>query len=254
LNIEGMQAQRYEIKYIVPESITYAVRSFVSSHLALDEFASQSKDCSYRIQSIYLDSDDLYTYHAFRQGDRNRFKLRIRFYDENPESPAFLELKRRHKEIIQKTRCTVSKAALMDVLAGDTRSLKTKDLPSHAGFYQKMHQISASPRAKVSYYREAWQSRDDNAVRVTIDREVCAEPCFDLNMVVAMVNPVLVFGRNAVIELKFTNRAPNWILELIRMFNLVQTGGPKYAGGIRLIGEQHFAGQRSSVRNSENTQ
>jgi hypothetical protein len=34
-----------------------------------------------------------------------------------------------------------------------------------------MHQISASPRAKVSYYREAWQNtQDDNSVRVTIDR------------------------------------------------------------------------------------
>jgi hypothetical protein len=245
-----MQAQRYELKYIVPESITHAVRSFVSSHLRLDEFASEANDYSYGIHSIYLDSAELHTYHAGRQGDRNRFKLRVRFYNENPESPVYLELKRRQKEIIQKTRCTVPRGALLEVLAGDTSLLRTKDLSGHASFCQMMHQISATPRAKVSYQREAWQSLDDNSVRVTIDRAVRAEPCFDLNLVVAMKNPVLVFGHNAVLELKFTNRAPNWILEMIRMFNLVQTGGPKYAGGIRLIGEQFFAGQRNSVRDS----
>jgi SPX domain protein involved in polyphosphate accumulation len=242
-----MQAQRYELKYIVPESVTQPVRAFVSSHLQLDEYASASDNYSYGIHSIYLDSDSLHTYHAGRQGDRNRFKLRIRYYNESPDSPVFLELKRRQKEIIQKTRCTVPRDALMDVLAGDTSRLKTKDLPGHASFCQKMHEISATPRAQVSYIREAWQSRDDNSVRVTIDRAVRAEPCFDLKMSVTMKNPVLVFGHNAILELKFTNRAPNWILELIRMFSLVQTGGPKYAGGIRLYGEHHFAGTRYTV-------
>jgi hypothetical protein len=110
-----------------------------------------------------------------------------------------------------------------------------------------MHQISATPRAKVSYQREAWQNTQDESVRITIDRLVRTEPCFDLNLVTAMKNPVLVFGQNAVLELKFTGRAPNWMLEMIRLFHLVQTGGPKYAGGIRLIGEQHFTGQRYSM-------
>jgi hypothetical protein len=242
-----MQAQRYELKYIVPESVTQSVRSFVSSHLQLDAFAAKADDYSYSIHSIYLDSDNLHTYHAGIQGDRNRFKLRIRYYNENPDSPVYLELKRRYKDTVQKNRCRVQRDQLLRVLAGDTDTLKVEDLHGHAIFCQMMHQISATPRAKVSYQREAWQSTQNESVRVTIDRFVRTEPCFDLNLVEAMKNPVLVFGQSAILELKFTGRAPNWMLEMIRLFNLVQTGGPKYAGGIRLIGEQHFTGQRYSM-------
>jgi hypothetical protein len=55
---------------------------------------------------------------------------------------------------------------------------------------------------------------------------------------------VFVFGDHDVLELKFTNRAPEWIRELVRLFHLRQSGGAKYAGGIRLMGEDHYAGRR----------
>jgi VTC domain len=239
-----MQAQRFELKYIIPDSITPDIRAFVSSYLELDPFAEGSPAFSYAIHSIYLDSENLHTYHAGIQGDRNRFKLRVRYYDEKPDTPVFLELKRRHKEVIQKKRCALPRHALAEVLAGDTRHLRPKDLEGHAAFCHHMHQIDAMPRSHVAYDREAWVSRDDNSVRVTIDRNVRAEPCFHLKMEVAMQDPVLVFGYNDVLELKFTNRAPNWIQELVRVFQLKQSGGPKYANGIRLLGEHRFSGPR----------
>lgn len=239
-----MQAQRFELKYVIPESITSSLRTFVSSYLELDGYAAGSDDCSYAIHSIYLDSDDLHTYHAGLRGDRNRFKLRVRFYDENPDTPVFLELKRRHKDVIQKKRCAVPRHALWEALAGDTSCVKQKEMDGHASFCHLMHQIAATPRSHVAYQREAWVSRDDNSVRVTIDRLVRAEPCFNLNMSTAMNNPVQVFGRNDILELKFTDRAPDWIRELVRVFHLEQSGGAKYAGGIRLMGEHHYSGHR----------
>ena len=38
-----------------------------------------------------------------------------------------------------------------------------------------MNQLHARPKAHVSYLREAWISREDNSVRVTLDREVRSE-------------------------------------------------------------------------------
>jgi hypothetical protein len=239
-----MQAQRFELKYIVPDSIAGSIRAHVASYLELDPFAEGSADCSYAIHSIYLDSESLHTYHAALQGDRNRFKLRVRFYDEKPDTPVFLELKRRHKDIIQKKRCAVPRHALQTTLAGDTSFLREKDLEGHAAFCHLMHLIDATPRAHVAYNREAWVGRGDNSVRVTIDRNVRSQPCFHLNLTTAMSDPVLVFGNSDVLELKFTNRAPNWIAEMVRVFNLKQTGGPKYANGIEMLGEHRFAGRR----------
>ena len=59
-----------------------------------------------------------------------------------------------------------------------------------------------------------------------------------------MNNPVAVFGNHDVLELKFTNRAPDWVRELVRVFHLNQSGGAKYAGGIELMGEHRYAGRR----------
>jgi len=239
-----MQAQRFELKYIIPDSITSSIRAFVASYLELDPFAVDGDDYSYAIHSIYLDSASLHTYHAGLQGDRNRFKLRVRFYDEKPETPVFLELKRRHKDIIQKKRCAVPRHALLGTLTGDTSFVKPVDLEKHAAFCHLMYQIDATPRSHVAYDREAWVSSNDNSVRVTIDRNVRAEPCFDLNMITSMKNPVSVFGNHDVLELKFTNRAPDWVRELVRVFHLNQSGGAKYAGGIELMGEHRYAGRR----------
>ena len=52
------------------------------------------------ITSLYLDSSALHLYRQTVQGIKNRFKLRIRFYDDNPGNPAFLEIKRRVTDVI----------------------------------------------------------------------------------------------------------------------------------------------------------
>ena len=46
-----------------------------------------------------------------------------------------------------------------------------------------------------------------------------------------------MFGNNLVLELKFTNRDPDWFRELVRIFGLAQCGAAKYVDGVTLIGE-----------------
>src|SRR5205814_318833 len=61
-------------------------------------------------------------------------------------------------------------------------------------------------------------------------------------------NPVLTFGRQVVLELKFTNRFPDWFRELVRVFNLMQFSASKYCEGITLLGEHRFHdGDRSAA-------
>ena len=84
-----LQQQRFELKYLVHEAITPALRDFVSSYLELDDFASGRPDMSYPVHSLYLDSDDLQTYQAAVNGVRNRFKLRLRYYNDDPDAPVY---------------------------------------------------------------------------------------------------------------------------------------------------------------------
>lgn len=238
----GMQKERYELKYLIPASLKHPIRDFVSSYLELDAFAKTSSDYVYTIHSVYLDSPSLRTHHATQLGERNRFKLRLRYYDDKPESPVFLEVKRRGGEVIIKSRCMVARHALSSVLSGDTSSLREQDLEGYTNFTQLVRDLQATPRAYVAYQREAWVSHHDNSVRVTMDSDVRVEPKFDLTPQTATKHPVSPFGEQIVLELKYTARYPEWFRSLVHTFHLMQSGGPKYSAGVNLYGEQQFMG------------
>ena len=82
-----LQLQRFELKYLVPESRTNALRDFLQSYLELDDYTAHRPDRSYDVHSVYLDSEGLHTHHATLNGDKNRFKLRLRYYTDHPDAP-----------------------------------------------------------------------------------------------------------------------------------------------------------------------
>jgi hypothetical protein len=70
-----------------------------------------------------------------------------------------------------------------------------------------------------------------------MDRMVRAEPETVARLSTQMRNPVVVWGKEVVLELKFTNRFPDWFGELVRVFGLRQCGAAKYVDGAALLGE-----------------
>jgi hypothetical protein len=42
----------------------------------------------------------------------------------------------------------------------------------------------------------------------------------------------MTWGKAVILELKFTNRFPKWFAELVRTFNLRQSGAAKYVDGL----------------------
>ena len=113
-----MQMQRWELKYIIPEHTAQAVRQFVSSYTVLDDYGRGKPHNSYPIHSLYLDSEALTIYWHTINGNKNRFKLRLRFYDNAPESPVFFEIKRRMNDAILKQRGGVRRRAVEALLHG----------------------------------------------------------------------------------------------------------------------------------------
>jgi len=241
-----LQQQRFELKYLIDETITPALRDFVSSYLDLDDYGVGRPELSYPVHSLYLDSDDLETYHTSVNGVRNRFKLRLRYYDEHPESPVFFEVKARMDNCIVKQRCGVRRGAVASMVAGqlpEAGQLLSKE-PRHLVALQRFNllqsQLNARPKAHNAYLREAWVSPQDNSIRVTIDRNIRIEPCFIAKAVTEMTQPVRVFREFAVLELKFTTRYPNWFNKMVQRFSLMQFSSAKYVEGVELLGEQRF--------------
>jgi hypothetical protein len=212
---------------------------------------------SYPVHSLYLDSDDLRTYWDTINGNKNRFKLRMRFYSSLPESPVFFEIKRRMNNCIMKQRGGVRRAAVDEVLAGrlpqlsDMVSKDPKHVTALENFCRLMVEIGAKPKMHIAYYREAYVPHDDNSARLTMDREVRSEPELTARLSTEMMNPVLIWGREIVLELKFTNRFPDWMREMVRIFGLRQCGAAKYVDGVALQGEYRLKPQAAIYAGEE---
>jgi SPX domain protein involved in polyphosphate accumulation len=241
-----LQQQRFELKYLVDEAITPALRDFVSSYLELDDFGAGRPNMSYPVHSVYLDSDDLQTYQAAVNGTRNRFKLRLRYYNDDPDAPVFFEVKARVDNCILKQRCGVRRDAVAILVGGqlpEPKHLLSRE-PRHLVALQHFNllqmQLDARPKAHNQYLREAWVSPEVNSIRVTMDRNVRIEPYFTAKAVTEMTRPVQIFPEFTIVELKFTARYPKWFSELVQRFDLMQSSSAKYVEGVALLGEHRF--------------
>jgi len=119
---QSLQSSSYEYKYYVDEGRARAIRLFVESYLEPDEFLIRFGGIGYPVCSLYLDNSGLLLYDQTIQGQKNRFKLRIRFYDYNDENPAFLEIKRRETDVIKKKRAAVTREGARRVILGESPS------------------------------------------------------------------------------------------------------------------------------------
>jgi len=240
------QQQRFELKYLIQEEIAPSIRDFVSSYLELDDFAAGRPKFSYPVHSVYLDSDDLKTHQATVNGVKNRFKLRLRYYDDKPTTPVFFEVKARVDNCILKQRSGVKREVVPLLVSGQLPeaehlfSKEPKHLVALQRFHYLQHLINARPKIHNHYLREAWVSEHDNSVRVTFDRDVQIEPYGQPYAVIPMVAPTPVYAEFTILELKFTTRYPNWFKELVRVFNLMQFSAAKYSEGIVTLGEHRF--------------
>ena len=243
--VDKMQTQRFELKYLISEETALKVRDFVRCYLDVDEFGVNRPNHSYPVHSLYLDSDDLRLYWITINGDKNRFKLRVRFYDDNPDAPVYLEVKRRMNNCILKERCPLVRNALHWVMRGyllEPSHLLSEEPKHHLAlqnFQRLMQDVCALPKVHIAYTREAYLS-GDGEVRVTMDREVLGEPHPSLSINTQMHRPVLSFQGMVILELKFTNRFPNWFGKLVRTCNVVQCGAAKYVSSINLIGSRRL--------------
>jgi hypothetical protein len=232
---QGLQQNRFELKYVIDPARLRAIRDYARTYLRLDENANPAFENAYPIHSIYLDGPGLPLANGTLDGLKNRFKLRIRYYDDKPDSPVFFEIKRRVNQAILKQRAPVRRDRAPRLIAGQWPDPGDLLNPANPRQYQALQQfcelrerLDARGRCIVSYYREAWVTPDNNSVRVTFDRNLVSTPydgrivCGDLNR----AQPIDIGG--VVLELKFTDRFPTWMRNMVHVFNLQSCSLPKY--------------------------
>lgn len=231
---EGAIFQRFEAKYRLNEMTAVAIRDYLTPFVIPDKHNINGKP--YCINSLYLDSPDLRLYHSSADGEKNRFKIRIRSYPDDPSSPVFFEIKRRMNQVILKQRATVRRECVRDLVHGagfQTSALDTprmSEIRALLNFRDIMEAIQASPRCMVCYEREAYLSAFNDPVRISFDRNLTCFPAVEYSESLWVPEPIWQDVRSfeVLMEIKFNDAMPLWVQELIQRFELTRVSSAKY--------------------------
>jgi len=225
---------RREAKYVLTsEAVARAIRDSIQPYVVPDPHAADLPGTQYSLVSLYLDTPALDFYLDTVHGEKNRHKLRIRRYLK-AGSPAFFEVKSRVNDIIRKRRAPVKLEAVDKLILGAVprRSHLLHPESSHLAdllfFRDLMMKGNASPRIRVRYRREPYIGRVDRRLRITFDRQVICSPTDSCDI---LGNGDLwhkACNIAVILEVKFDHVMPEWVLRMIRRFNLTRTSVPKY--------------------------
>jgi SPX domain protein involved in polyphosphate accumulation len=168
------------------------------------------------------------------EGRMNRFKLRVRTYSDDPESPCFFEVKRRSNNVIMKGRARVNKKDIRQILAGRIPDKTYKeDVQVLRQFQLYKDSLNARPLILVRYNRQAWEGDTATRVRVTFDRDLCYKTVTTPEVEVNGPGWHRVPFNFVVLEIKFTSRFPAWLSNMVKCFDLKQTAFSKYVSTIK---------------------
>ena len=227
---------RFEMKYLITQAQAAAMAQFIKPFLPPDRYCKLQRGGVYPIVSLYLDSHDLRLCRESLTGQKNRFKLRIRSYTDEPEYPRFFEIKRRINNIILKSRARVMYRDVPTLLAGLPLPPQdyTTDEEAVNQFQLYMRAIDAKPLVLIRYMRQAFEGDSENRVRVTFDRELC----YNITNKPEVVLDGQGWQRSSltrsgvILEIKFTGSYPAWLSRMVAYFGLRQRSISKYATSI----------------------
>jgi hypothetical protein len=237
-------SSRYELKYLVPDSLARAIARAARTWYELDPHLAPGQT-EYVITSLYFDTPrmDFYEDRVCQRYDR--IKARVRTYGPRNEGPVFLEIKRRFGDTMVKSRVRVPTDRWTEVLDPGSLDLSTWGLtPAGEAMARDFAGLCAGrslrPVVSVRYDREAYIGRMSEDLRLTFDRRLRFArmrdpvlPASDRDYRLMDSGPVFLGTQSLVVlEVKFTGRHPLWLEELLAQFDLFRLSFSKYMGAV----------------------
>jgi hypothetical protein len=242
---DKVELDRYEAKYIIHPSLAPEIREFLRAFCVRDPNAAGDPP-EYIITTLQLDSETLALHYAKEREAVNRFKLRCRTYGTDGTAPVFIEVKRKIKGTIVKSRVMIPRK----YWGPELFSGKPPDIPfrnrhervNFGEFRRLMNVMDARPVMNIRYLRESYLGAQDDYARVTFDRRLCYCPARGWELPPMGVrwrcmDSATAFNRpfsGVILELKTYRDAPIWMSNLTERFSLERTGFCKYSTAMRM--------------------
>jgi len=235
----GSCSQRFEYKYLITDRVAELVRGFALAHLCPDRHADTGHGNEYAVYSLYLDSRDLRLFHSSVTGEKNRFKLRARWYDGDPGEPVFCEIKARKLDVIVKQRAPVRKDCFERIVSNfcvmpeDLLEGTDGDPGASDRFVELCAKLWARPMALVRYMREAYVDPAGTPLRLTMDRHLACLRTDAVTLATDGPGWIDLEDGRVILELKFTDMFPAWAGEMVQTLGLVRASAAKYVWSVQ---------------------
>lgn len=237
--------ERHEAKYIIPRTLVPRIREFIRPFCIPDPHTKGTPP-EYVITTLQLDTPNLALHHMKEWEALTRFKLRVRTYGTDGKSPVYLEVKRKIKGIIVKSRVAIPAEKWDPAILYDPHvKLKfrtEKEVRSFLDFVRLVRETQAGPVVYLRYTRESYMGMLDHYARLTIDRNLLYQPASDWTSWGAghtwyTMDNALSQNKDypfsgVVLELKTLADAPQWMVDLTQELDLVRTGNCKYSTAV----------------------
>ncbi len=231
---------RFEYKYLVENSKLESLRQMILPFVDVDKFADASNKNQYTVRSIYFDTANLDFYYEKIEGIKNRKKVRLRGYDLKEDNDVvFLEIKRKYDIPIVKYRAPVKYLDALDMINHKNingQIITDIDFPlnneNSKRFFYQLFGKNLRPVILIIYEREAYQSKFDETVRITFDKNLRSKPFPAINELFTenKVRPAL--SKYFILEVKFNTHFPGWINPVLARLSLKKQAASKYVMAI----------------------
>lgn len=238
-----MTQGRFELKYVVDSETKERFLDAIRPEVRPDP---HGQNAVYRVSSLYFDTPDYQAVYEKLDGESNRKKYRLRYYDVFTSnglikvSSTFMEIKHRIQNTVYKQRAKLSDIGAEKILSNAKELINLSNHACEPSTCPQLTQdIEAAASTKklqaaktITYIREAWQGAHDPRLRVTFDSKCqsYAPSCFgsvEDNAGEAILDENLV-----ILEIKFDHSIPCWIRDILQTQHLHLQRFSKYAAGV----------------------
>ena len=225
---------RFELKYRISILDFHKMRIALRPYMVKDYYTNKASPNGYLIRSLYYDTYDYRAYQEKMAGDHERIKFRLRTYTtDNVENPRIrVEMKVRKGNAMEKHVVHVSTDDYNYFIKRN--KWPANDNPMLQEFERYIHLWNLKPQVLIQYYREGYEDREKDGIRITFDQNVCAAHCNNL----FPKDPVFFrnFQQNTVIlEIKCKNNHPIWLRDFVRNYGLRWVANSKFTQAIQSV-------------------
>ena len=215
---------RVEDKYMCSERELRLLEARIGSVLKCD--SNQNSEGGYQITSVYFDDVIQSHYQDTEDGNRQRMKYRIRTYNHSLDTIK-LEVKEKKYSRVLKRSKLITKDEMFTLLSGNCIADEEMSLESPVTLFNTAIKMDGlRPKVIVEYDRKAYVF-DPGNVRITFDRNIRASREIGKFSDSDIVYDYLRDG-DCVLEVKYDEFIPGFILEILELGNMIQVSCSKY--------------------------